>query len=82
MPRKTKKIRVGIIRCDTHGYWYAPYFERPDPKLYREAHRGCHFYHYRWDDPGRMRLDAPSGMTIAKVYDDEDRRKAERLSEV
>ena len=81
MSRKASRIRVGIIRCDTHAYWYAPYFEKPDPKLYRKAHRGCHYYHYRWDDPDRMRLSTVPSMTIAKVYDEEDPRKAEGLSE-
>ena len=82
MPRRTKRVRVGIIRCDTHAFWYAPLFEKPDPARYRKAHRGCHYYHYRWDDPAKLRVGAVPGMTIAKVYDEEDRRKAERLAEL
>ena len=81
MAAKTGKIRVGIIHCDTHGYWYAPFFETPDPKLYRKAHRGCHYYFYRWDDPDRLRLGTVPGMTVAKLYDGGDRRLAERLAE-
>ena len=82
MSRKASRIRVGIIRCDTHAHWYAPYFEKPDPALYRKVHRGCHYYHYRWDDPDRMRLGTVPGMTIARLYDEEDRRKAEGLAKV
>lgn len=80
MGDKTDKIRVGIIHCDTHGYWYAPFFETPDPKLYRKVHRGCHYYFYRWDDPDRLRLGTVPGMTVANVYD-ADRTLAEGLSE-
>ena len=81
MSRKTRRIRVGIIRCDTHAHWYAPYFEKPDPELYRKVHRGCHYYHYRWDDPARMRLSTVPGMTIARLFDEEDRSKAAGLAE-
>ena len=76
-----QRIRVGIIRCDTHAYWYTPLFETPDPALYRKVHRGCHYYFYEPDDPLRLRFRPVPGMTIAKVFDEEDRGKAERLSE-
>ena len=82
MARKLSKIRVGIIRCDTHALWYAPYFEKPDPQRYRDAHRGLHYYHYKWDDPEKMRLGTIPGMTISRVYDDEDRANAEKFSEI
>ena len=81
MARQGDKIRVGIIRCDTHAYWYAPLFEEPDPEIYRRVHRGCHYYFYEPDDPNRLRLRTVPGLVIAKVYDEEDRAKAEGLSE-
>ena len=56
MPVKGRTVRVGIIRCDTHGYWYAPFFQAPDPELYRQVHVGCHYYFYHWDDPRRLRV--------------------------
>jgi Oxidoreductase family, NAD-binding Rossmann fold len=76
-----RKIRVGIIRCDTHAFWYAPLFEAPDPEAYRKVHRGCHYYFYEPDNPKRLKFRTVPGMTIAKVYDAEDRTKAEHLSE-
>lgn len=82
MASKSDDIRVGIIRCDLHAYWYAPFFETPDPALYFEVDGGCHYYSYRWDGSKRPRLRAVPGMMIAKVYDEEDRAFAERLSEV
>ena len=80
MPTRNGRIRVGIINCDTHGYWYAPFIQKPDPDLYRKAHRGCHYYFYCPDDPRRLRLGTVPGMVITKVYD-EDRSLAEGLSE-
>ena len=76
-----RTLRVGIIRCDTHAYWYAPLFEKPDPERYRRVHRGCHYYFYRPDNPSRLRFRTVPGMTIAKVFDQEDRAKAEGLAE-
>jgi len=26
-----KKIRLAVIRCDTHGYWYGPFLAKCDP---------------------------------------------------
>lgn len=88
MNSKSDKIRVGIIRCDTHGYWYAHFFEKPDPDLMRKHHRGCHYYFHRNDDPGKLRYNSIPGMVITKVFDEKDRKdeevreKAEGLSKV
>ncbi|MFH0962462.1 MAG: Gfo/Idh/MocA family oxidoreductase [Planctomycetota bacterium] len=81
MSKRSNKIRVGIIRCDTHGYWYAPIFEAPDPDIYRANHRGCHYYYYEWQDPRKLRKEVVPGFEIAAVWDGEDRTKAEKLSE-
>ena len=74
-------IRVGIIRCDTHAFWYAPLFEKPNPDRYRKAHRGCHYYFYRPDDPSRLRVPTVPGMTVSRVFDEEDRDRAAALSD-
>ena len=75
------KIRLGIIRCDTHGYWYSLLFDKCDPDIMIKNHRGCHYYFYRWDEPRRPRKWVVPGFTITKVYDEEKREFAERLSE-
>ena len=81
MPASNKgTIRVGIIRCDTHGYWYGSFFQKPDPALFRKVHRGCHYYHYRWDDPMQRRLPSVPGMVVSRTWD-ENRALAEGLSE-
>ena len=28
-----KKIRLAMLRCDTHGYWYGPFLAKCDPYL-------------------------------------------------
>ena len=81
MAENRDTIRVGIIRCDTHGFWYAPLFEAPDPDRYRKAHRGCHYYFFEPDDPRKLRFRPVSGMAIAKVFDPDDRGRAEALSD-
>src|SRR3972149_6646938 len=81
MTSTNRTIRVGIIRCDLHAFWYAPLFEKPDPKLFRKINPCCHYYFYRWEAPAKMRFPGIPGMTIAKVFDEGDRSKAEALSE-
>ena len=68
MTARSKEIRVGIIRCDTHGYWYANIFEKPNPEMMRKNHRGCHYYFYKYDDPSKQRLRPVPGMRITKVF--------------
>ena len=79
--RKSRKVRVGIIRCDTHGFWYAHIFQKPNPKLMRKNHWGCHYYFFRWDDTSKLRLGTVPGMEITRVFDERDRKEAEKLSE-
>lgn len=81
MSTQPDKLRVGIIRCDTHGFWYAHIFQKPDPVLMRKNHRGCHYYFYRRDDPSQLRFPPVSGMTVTRVFDEDDPTEAEKLSE-
>ena len=59
-----KKIRVGLIRCDTHGMYYGPQMEEHDPVLFDQPvpinkharytweRGGNHFYFYTcYSDP-------------------------------
>ena len=83
MPTKTKsKIRVGLIRCDTHGLWYGPLIERHDPLLFREPmpvddpmveswqRGGCWYYFYTYyNDPKRFMAERVSGFELVKLWD-------------
>lgn len=87
-------IRVGLIRCDTHGAYYGALCARHDPlKLqlplpvdqtprYSWQHGGAHFYFYTdYADPRNMTVDFVEGFTLARVWD-EDRAAAECLADV
>lgn len=91
-----KPIRVGMIRCDTHGMWFGPQmqshdsvlFERPrmfeDDRLdkYSWMTRGCHYFFYtHYSAPRRMTARTVSGFEIVKLWD-EDREVAELASEI
>ncbi|MDP6506328.1 MAG: Gfo/Idh/MocA family oxidoreductase [Planctomycetota bacterium] len=90
-----EKIRVGLIRCDTHGAYYAPLMDEHDPlKLQmpvpmgepaRDSWQrgGAHFYFYtHYSDPTRIMVETVDGFELTKLWDDQDRRAAEVLSEV
>jgi len=81
MLRKSDKIRIGIIRCDTHGFWYAHLFQKPDATLMRKNNRGCHYYFYERDDPGALRLKPIPGMVVTRTFDEERPVEAEKLAE-
>ncbi|MBI2504374.1 MAG: Gfo/Idh/MocA family oxidoreductase [Candidatus Latescibacteria bacterium] len=87
-------IRVGMIRCDTHGAYYAPLMDRHDPLLLRNPMPldqpaqaswqtgGAHYYHYmNYADPRRMTADFVGGFEIVKLWD-QRRELAEMLSKV
>lgn len=85
-------IRVGLIRCDTHGAYYAGLFADHDPlRLQRPLPPGdpgrdswqtggAHFYFYtNYADPGAMTVERVDGFSLARVWD-EDRDVAECLA--
>ena len=87
-------IRVGLIRCDTHGAYYAALCARPPPLRlqqplppdrpgrYSWQHGGAHFYFYtHYADPRQMSVDFVEGFRLARVWD-EDRAAAECLAAV
>ena len=96
MAAKTKPIRVGLIRCDTHGMYYGALMSKHDPLLLREPLRdrkgtrakqswmagGAHFYFYtHYSDPAKITVPTVDGFEIARVWD-EDREVAEVFSGV
>ena len=79
-----KPIRVGVIRCDFHGMYYAPLMGKHDPaKLQnpssgKEANRyyswqkgGSHFAFYRnYADRMQMTVPQVEGFEIVKLWDE------------
>jgi predicted dehydrogenase len=87
-------IRVGLIRCDTHGAYYGALCARHDPlrlqmplpieqqARYSWQHGGAHFYFYtNYADPQQLSVEFVEGFRLAKVWD-EDRAAAECLAKV
>ena len=77
------KIRVGMIRCDVHGWWYAALFAEHDPLLYREYDPCLHwvFYGSYWGDPKKLIVPTVPGFELVKLWD-YDRKKAESMAKV
>ena len=76
-------IRVGLIRCDLHAYWYAGLFAGHDPYLYRDAQPECYwlFYGSYHAQPRKLVVPTVAGFKLTKVWD-ADKAEAERMAEV
>jgi predicted dehydrogenase len=95
MPIEPKNpIRVGLIRCDTHGMWFGPQMMDHDPRLLERAipdptdehetwlRRGVHYFFYtHYCTPWRMTAPRVEGFEIVKLWD-ADRENAEVASRV
>ncbi len=68
-------IRVAIVRCDSHAYWFAPYLDEVDPAVLathsedaptrQEVHHlGCVRGNYK-----EMAIQRVPGFAITKVFD-------------
>ena len=68
-------IRLGIVRCDSHAYWYAPFLDEVDPEVLSSyskdapTRQSVHYYactvgHYR-----TMAVEPVPGFVISKVFD-------------
>ena len=64
-----KKIRLGIVRCDTHGYYFGAMAENCGPLLLQKNNYVVH--HYFSDIYSAEKLNMPriSGFEIVKAYD-------------
>ena len=68
-------IRLAMIRCDSHAYWFAPFFGEVDPAVLstysndaptRQSihHYGCAVGNYR-----QMAIEPVPGFVVTKLYD-------------
>ncbi|MDA0747772.1 MAG: Gfo/Idh/MocA family oxidoreductase [bacterium] len=77
------KIRVGIIRCDTHGMYYGPLMAEHDPirlqkpledpsnAVYSWQTGGAHFYFYTlYSNPAHITVPYLHEFEIARVWDE------------
>jgi predicted dehydrogenase len=79
-----KPIRVGVIRCDYHGMYYAPLMAEHDPARLRDPMRfapgpfryswqrgASHFAFYRdYANPSKMTIPMVEGFEVVKLWDE------------
>jgi len=78
-----RKIRVGVIRCDTHGYYFGAQmaYEDLDPAgLVKHDYIVAHYYQNIYNPWDLEKLPKVPGMEITACYD-HDRERAERFAE-
>lgn len=74
------KIKLGVIRADTHAYYFGAMMNRPDPLLFQKNDYVCHHYFSDIYDPTKITGPRVAGFEIARVHD-ADRARAERYAE-
>jgi predicted dehydrogenase len=75
-----RKIRLGVLRCDTHAYWYAPFFAKCDCDRLRINDTACYNIFCSLADPHKLDIPWVPGFTIASCWD-EDAERARAFSE-
>lgn len=64
-----RKIRVGMVRCDTHGYYYGTLMAPCDPVLLEKLNKIVHFYATNWYDPKQVILPTLHEFELTTCYD-------------
>lgn len=72
-----RKIRLGILRCDTHAYWYAPLLAKCNCDLLRLNDTACYNIFCSLADPHKLDIPWVPGFTIASCWDEEEERAKE-----
>lgn len=74
------KARIGLIRCDTHGYYYGCMMDDADPLALQANNYVCHHYFSGIYSAARLTMPRVEGFEIVKVWDEEPE-SARRFSE-
>ena len=70
-----KEIRLAVVRCDTHAYWYGAFLDEVDTltlATYSEeapTRAAVHYYFQAVGDPRHLRTERVPGFVISKVFD-------------
>lgn len=75
-----KKIRLGMVRADTHAYYFGMMLHECNPLLLQKYNYVVHYYASSIYTPSLLTMPKVSGFEIAKIYD-HDRKKAAEFSE-
>jgi hypothetical protein len=74
------KIKIGLIRCDTHGYYYGCMLDDCEPLALQANNYVCHHYFSNIYSASRLTMPRVEGFEIVKVWD-ENPASARRFSE-
>jgi len=82
MARKVerRKIRLALVRCDTHGYYFGMLMAPCDPLKVEKYNKIVHYYATDWYDPTHIILPTTHDFEIVKCWD-YDYRKAQEFSD-
>lgn len=71
MPKQKSKgpIRLGLVRCDTHGYYFGAFLQKFNPALLMQHNKIVHYYATDWYDEKHCILPRVGGFEIAACYD-------------
>ncbi len=75
-----RNIRLALLRCDTHGYWYGPFMAKCDPMIFLRNNPVCHYYFADMRDPNQLHSPYVPGFEIVRCWD-ADYRQAQDFSE-
>jgi hypothetical protein len=75
-----KKIRLGMVRADTHGYYYGIMLDKCDPLVLQKNDYVVHHYASSIYDAESLSAPRVPGFEITRIYD-EDFARAQRFSE-
>ncbi len=68
-------IRLSVVRCDTHAYWYGVFLDDCDVGVLSAYDndaptRPCvHYYFMTIGDPRRLKIEKVGGFSITKIFD-------------
>ncbi len=67
--RRRKKIRIALVRCDTHGYYFGMLMAPCDPIKVEKVNKIVHYYATDWYDPKNVILPTTYDFEIVKCWD-------------
>ena len=64
-----KKVRLAMVRCDTHAYYFGAMMAPCDPLLLEKHDKIVHYYATDWYDPGHVTFPTSNAFEIVRCWD-------------
>jgi len=78
--KKNRKLRLAMVRCDCHGFYYGALMAPCDPAALMKYDKIVHYYATDWYDPGHVIVPTSDDFEIVACYDERPGR-AQQFSE-